>query len=78
MTPNERFELLKKKYTYDAKAAEEKIKFIETHCRHVEGNLYGKPLILPDDYKENILRPVFGLKKANGKRLIQKVYHDGP
>jgi phage terminase large subunit-like protein len=78
MTTRERFEGLKKKYKYDAKAAEEKIAFIEKHCRHVEGDLYGQPLILPDTFKDEILRPVFGLKKANGKRLINKVYIQMP
>jgi len=78
MTPSERFEKLKEKYHYDAEAAEEKIRFIEKHCRHVEGALYGQPLILPEVYKDDILRPVFGLKKPNGKRLIQKVYIQMP
>lgn len=78
MTPLERFEKLKAKYYYDEAAAEEKIRFIEKHCRHVEGSLYGQPLILPDAYKDQILRPVFGLKKKNGKRLIQKVYIQMP
>jgi phage terminase large subunit-like protein len=78
MTVAERFEGLKKKYKYDAKAAEEKISFIEKHCRHVEGDLYGEPLILPDTFKDEILRPIFGLKRANGKRLIRKVYIQMP
>lgn len=78
MTPVERFEKLKQKYHYDHEAAEEKIRFIEEHCRHVEGDLYGHPLILPDRYKDEILRPVFGLKRPNGKRLIRKVYIQMP
>jgi len=79
MTPIERFEQLKKKYYYDESAAEEKIRFIEKHCRHVEGDLYGEPLILPDAYKDEILRPIFGLKrKKGGKRLIRKVYIQMP
>ena len=78
MTPLERFEQLKTKYYYDEAAAEEKIRFIEKHCRHVEGSLYGKALVLPDTFKNEILRPVFGLKKANGKRLINKVYIQMP
>jgi phage terminase large subunit-like protein len=78
MTVEERFEILKKKYRYDEKAAQEKIQFIETHCRHVEGDLYGQPLILPDVYKEQILKPIFGLKRPNGKRLIRKVYVQMP
>jgi phage terminase large subunit-like protein len=78
MTVKERFEQLKKKYKYDAKAADEKIAFIEKHCRHVEGDLYGEPLILPDTFKDEILRPIFGLKRANGKRLIRKVYIQMP
>jgi phage terminase large subunit-like protein len=79
MTVTERFESLKKKYYYDSEAAEEKIRFIETHCRHVEGDLYGEPLILPDSFKDEILRPMFGLKrKKGGKRLIRKVYIQMP
>lgn len=78
MTPIERFEQLKQKYHYDAEAAEKKIEFIETHCRHVEGDLYGQPLILPDAYKDEILRPIFGLKRDNGKRLIRMVYIQMP
>lgn len=78
MTAVERFEALKKKYKYDKKAADEKIAFIEKHCRHVEGDLYGEPLILPDTFKDEILRPIFGLKRDNGKRLIRKVYIQMP
>src|SRR5690606_16824488 len=78
VTALERFEQLKKKYHYDEAAAEEKIAFIEKHCRHVEGDLYGEPLILPDTFKDEILRPVFGLKRENGKRLIRKVYIQMP
>jgi phage terminase large subunit-like protein len=78
MTPKQRFAQLKKKYKYDSVSAEEKIKFIETHCRHVEGDLYGEPLILPDLFKDEILRPIFGLKKKNGKRLINTVYIQMP
>lgn len=79
MTHLERFEQLKKKYYYDQAAAEEKITFIESHCRHVEGDLYGQPLILPDQFKDEIIRPIFGLKrKKGGKRLIRKVYIQMP
>ncbi len=79
MTPLERFEQLKKKYYYDEAAAEEKIAFIERHCRHVEGDLYGEPLILPDAFKNEIQRPIFGLKrKKGGKRLIRKAYIQMP
>lgn len=79
MTPAERFEQLKTKYYYDEAAAEEKVDFLETHCRHVEGDLYGEPLVLPDAYKDEIIRPIFGLKrKKGGKRLIRKVYIQMP
>jgi len=78
MTAAERFTQLKKKYRYDEKAAERKIKFIEKHCRHVEGDLYGQPLILPDVFKDEILRPIFGLMRPSGKRLIRHVYIQMP
>jgi len=79
MTPIERFEQLKSKYYYDEAAAAEKIRFIEKHCRHVEGDLYGKPLILPDVFKDEIIRPVYGLKeKKGGRRMINYVYIQTP
>jgi phage terminase large subunit-like protein len=78
MTVKERFEALKKKYRYDSEAAEKKIRFIEKHCRHVEGDLYGKPLLLPEVFKDEILRPIFGLKRHNGKRLMREVYIQMP
>lgn len=78
MTPLERFNQLKTKYRYDSAAAEKKIRFIEKHCRHVEGDLNGKPLILPDVFKDQILSPIFGLKRDNGKRLIRTVYIQMP
>lgn len=78
MTPAERFDQLKSKYKYDSEAAEKKIRFIEKHCRHVEGELYGQPLIFPDKYKDEIFRPVFGLFKKNGKRLINSFHLQMP
>lgn len=78
MNPATRFAELQKRYHYDALAAEEKIRFIETFCTHVEGDLAGRPLIFPDVYKDEILRPIFGLKKPNGKRLINEVYIQMP
>jgi len=78
MTVAERFTEFKKRYRYDAKAADEKVSFIEKHCRHVEGDLYGEPLVLPDSFKDDILRPIFGLKRENGKRLIRMVYVQMP
>jgi phage terminase large subunit-like protein len=78
MTASERFKQLKERYYYDAAAADEKIHFIEKYCTHIEGDLAGQPLIFPDVYKDEILRPIFGLKKPNGKRLIQEVYIQMP
>lgn len=79
MTAKERFEYLADKYYYDEEAAEEKITFIQTHCRHVKGKLAGRNFILEEWQKDEIIRPIFGLKEyEGGPRLINEVYIELP
>lgn len=62
-------------YYYDADAANFVIEFIEEFCTHVRGDKAGQPLILAEFWKEDIIKPVFGIKKrANGKRRFKTVY----
>ena len=79
MTPRQRFKHLCKKYYYDEAAAQEKIDFIEQYCTHVKGALAGNSLLLEDWIKDEIIRPVFGLKdRKDGNRLIYSVYIEIP
>lgn len=62
-------------YYYDAEAANFVIEFVEEFCTHVRGDKAGEPLLLADFWKEDIIKPVFGIKKrANGKRRFKTVY----
>jgi phage terminase large subunit-like protein len=62
-------------YYYDEQAAKDVIEFIEILCHHVRGDKAGQPLILADFWKEDIIKPAFGIKrKSNGKRRFKTVY----
>lgn len=50
------------KYYFDKKAAEAPVKWIEKYCTHAQGDLKGKPLVLADFQKEDLLYPLFGTK----------------
>ena len=79
MTPKQRLKHLSKKYYFDKEAAQEKVDFIEKYCTHVKGALAGKPLILEDWIKDEIIYPVFGLMDCKGgNRLIYSVYIEIP
>lgn len=73
----ERIERLKQRNDlyYDPIAAEKPIKFIESYiCLH-DAEWNGKPFILTEWQKEDILRPLFGFKyKKNGFRLFKEAY----
>lgn len=74
MTTAERFEQLKNKYYYDQSVVDEKLNFLQTHCRHVKGDLAGQPMTPEPFQVEDIIKPVFGLyEKKDGPRLINQV-----
>lgn len=63
------------KYYYDEAAANKVIRFIEGFCTHIRGSMAGEPLILADFWKDDIIKPAFGIKKkSNGKRKYKTVY----
>lgn len=69
------------KYYYDEQAAELAIAFVENFCTHVQGDssIIGKPFKLEDWQKNDIVRPLFGVKrKADGKRRYRKAYVEIP
>lgn len=62
-------------YYYDSAAAENVIEFIETLCKHIRGDKAGINLKLTEFWKEDIIRPAFGIKrKSNGRRRFKTVY----
>ena len=65
------------KYYYDKEAAERAILFIEHFCSHIKGDAknIGKPFKLEDWQKNDIIRPLFGVKrKDTGKRRYKTCY----
>jgi phage terminase large subunit-like protein len=62
------------KYQYDATKAERVIRFIETQCTHVKGELAKQPFILEDWQKDDIIRPLFGMVDANGIRQYRTAF----
>ena len=66
-------------YYYDEDAAERCVTFIEKFCTHVKGELAGKPFILEEWQKDDIIRPLFGWKReADGLRKYRTCYVEIP
>lgn len=66
-------------YYYDEEAAERAVQFIENFCTHVKGELAGKPFILEEWQKVDIIRPLFGWKvEATGLRKYRTCYVEIP
>ena len=53
---------------FDAEAADHAVRFIESYCRHHKGEWAGQPLILEPWQKDDIIRPLFGWRRADGTR----------
>lgn len=61
-----------KKWTYDAKAANHAIDFIERYCRHHEGK-FAPNLIKLELWQKAFLAVVFGIMDKSGKRQFQEI-----
>jgi phage terminase large subunit-like protein len=66
------------KYHFDEAAADRAVEFIERFCTHVKGELGGKPFLLEDWQKDDIIRPLFGWKKEDGTRRYRTCYVEIP
>lgn len=53
--------------------ADNTVKFIETHCRHTDGEWYGKPFIL-EPFQKKPIRDVFGTMNEDGFRQYRTVF----
>jgi phage terminase large subunit-like protein len=65
-------------YWFDESAADRAVTFIERFCTHVKGDLGGKPFLLEDWQKDDIIRPLFGWKKQDGTRKYRTCYVEIP
>lgn len=62
---------------YDQAAAEAAVNFFPTYLRHTEAEWYGLPFVL-SDWQAEMVRTIFGWKRADGTRLIRQVYLEVP
>lgn len=61
-----------KRFTYDAKRANDAIEWIETHCFHTEGVLAPGPLLLAD-WQKAMLSIMYGIVDQSGNRQFKEV-----
>lgn len=67
------------KYYFDEVAANRAVRYIETQIKHVKGKLSGKPMILEQWQKDEIIKPLFGWKhKETGLRKYTRTYIEIP
>jgi phage terminase large subunit-like protein len=60
---------------YDAEAANRAALFIESYIKHWKEPFAGKPFVLSEWQREEIVKPIFGYKwKATGLRVFREVY----
>lgn len=65
-------------FHYDEKAAKHAVDFIEKFCTHVKGEWAGRPLILEDWQKKEIIEPLFGWKRKDGTRRYRECWIELP
>jgi len=58
-------------YYFDEQAADKAVEFIEVYLTHTKGELAKTPFILQEYQKEQIIRPMFGWKCADGSRKFR-------
>ena len=61
---------------FDEHAADHAVRFIETYCSHVKGHT-GR-FILEPWQKDDIIRPLFGWKREDGRRKYRTCYVEIP
>lgn len=70
--------MISAKYYFDEVKAEHAVRFIEKYCTHVKGELGGKPFILEEWQKDDIIRPLFGTMRQDGRRRYRTAYIEVP
>lgn len=64
-------------YRFDEQAAARAVAFVEEVCTHSKGEWAGRSFVL-EDWQREIVRAVFGWKRADGTRRYRKVYVEVP
>lgn len=64
--------LHEKSFFYDQKKADKAIKFIETFCRHHEGALGGKRIVL-EEWQKAFISVLFGIVDIDGNRQFREI-----
>lgn len=65
-------------YYFDERAARVAVAFFEKLLHHSKGEWAGQPFILQDWQKDDIIRPLFGWKRADGTRKYRTAYIEVP
>ena len=61
-------------YWYDERAAGAAVQFFQDHLRFTEGGWAGKPFVLEAWQEHDIVRPLFGWKRADGTRRYRRCF----
>lgn len=62
------------KYWFDESAADKAAAFFPTHLRLTEGEWAGRPFVLEAWQEDDIVRPIFGWKRADGTRRYRRCF----
>lgn len=65
-------------YYFDKSAADHAVEFFEKHLKHTKGEWAGRPFKLRPWQSEQLIRPLFGWKRADGSRRYRMVYCEIP
>lgn len=65
-------------FWFDEEAADRAVYFFENCLKHVKGKWAGHRFILMDWQKNDIIRPLFGWKRADGTRRFRTAYIEVP
>jgi phage terminase large subunit-like protein len=65
---------LKGKYIWDEEAAGRAVRFIEGNLKHWKAPFAGRPFVLSDWQRDEIVKPLWGLRREDGTRVFRKVY----
>jgi phage terminase large subunit-like protein len=65
-------------YHFDTRAASQAVRFFEKLLVHSKGEWAGQPFVLQDWQRDDIIKPLFGWKRADGTRRYRQAYIEIP
>lgn len=69
---------LRGKYAWSEDEADRAVRFIERNLRHWKEPFTGKPFLLSPWQRDEIIRPIWGLRRPDGTRLVRELYLQVP